>query len=161
MHLWERLCQLPEEYMQQVQLLYNDQFPLVVRSALAAWIEEKPWYELDETNTQHENYALTLVNSLIAEIQSVANQENNFVIKVQLNDAAQLITRQYLNNPFALIHIVKQCLQMELKLIEQIESVSLAHFFTLIIFSIFFQFFDLIIYFNLANLSSQILISGV
>ena len=124
MHLWEQLCQLPEEYMRQVQLLYNDQFPLVVRSALAAWIEEKPWYELDETNTQHESYALTLVNSLIREIHMTANQENNFVIKVQLNDAAQLISQQYSHNPFGLIHIVKQCLHMEAKLIEQIEGVS-------------------------------------
>ncbi|RWS07662.1 signal transducer and activator of transcription 5B-like protein [Dinothrombium tinctorium] len=122
MALWAKLQELPEEAQHSVQMLYSDHFPIVVRAALAHWIEEKPWNDLDMDNPQHEHYAKSLVNSMIREIQAKANTENNFLMRLQLTDSAKNFEINYINNPFFLVNTVKKCLQKEMKIVQQAEN---------------------------------------
>ena len=123
MSVWAQLQELPEEAQQQVHMAYGEQFPIEVRCALAQWIEEKPWRELDPDNHQHEAYAQSLVMSLIHEIEAKANIEENFVTKFKLTQSAQNFRINYAHNPFILVRIVKQCLNIESKVIQQSQNV--------------------------------------
>lgn len=41
---WERLCNLPPQYRQQLDELYDkDVLPMEVRHYLAGWIEKQEW----------------------------------------------------------------------------------------------------------------------
>lgn len=121
--IWTQLQELPEEAQQQVHMTYGEQFPIEVRCALAQWIEEKPWKELDPDNPQHEAYASSLVMALIQEIESKANSEENFLMKLKLGQAAQQFRQNYLHNPFILVRTVKHCLNTESKVIQQSQNV--------------------------------------
>ena len=123
MSIWAQLQELPEEAQQQVHMTYGEQFPIEVRCALAQWIEEKPWKDLDPDNPQHESYASSLVGALIQEIETKANTEENFVMKFKLSQAAQSFRQNYAHNPFILVRIVKNCLNTESKVIQQSQNV--------------------------------------
>ncbi|RWS25719.1 signal transducer and activator of transcription 5B-like protein [Leptotrombidium deliense] len=122
MSIWAKLQELPEQGQHAVQMLYGDHFPIVVRGALAHWIEEKPWKELDIDNPQHEQYAKSLVASFVQEIHTKANNEENFLMKLQLIEAAKNFTHNYANNPFLLVNAVNKCLKNELKIIQLAEN---------------------------------------
>ncbi len=125
MSIWAQLQELPEEAQQQVHMTYGNQFPIEVRCALAEWIEDKPWKDLDPDNPQHEIFASNLVVTLIQEIETRANVEDNFVLRIKLNQTAQEFRVNYTQNPFYLVRIVKHCLNTELKVIEQQQNVNL------------------------------------
>ncbi|XP_054161736.1 signal transducer and activator of transcription 5B-like [Oppia nitens] len=122
MSIWAQLQELPEEAQQQVHMAYGDQFPIEVRCALAQWIEEKPWKDLDPDNPQHEAYASSLVTAFIQEIEAKANLTENFVTKFKLNTAAQNFRQSYLHTPFILVRIVKHCLSIESRVIQQAQN---------------------------------------
>lgn len=124
MSLWTKLQALPEEALRQVHQAYGEHFPIEVRCALADWIEEKPWIQLDPDNPQHEHYAASLVTSLIQEIEQKANTEEHLVMRLKLSQAAQHFRNAFASNPFTLVRIVKQCLHMEYRVIQQAENVS-------------------------------------
>ena len=124
MSLWSRLQELPEEAQQQVHMTYGEQFPIEIRGALAEWIEEKPWRELDPDNPQHEAYAHSLVMALIQEIEAKANIEENFIMKFKLSQEATKFRQNYAHSPFILVRIVKHCLNVESKVIQQSQNVS-------------------------------------
>lgn len=48
MALWAKVQQLPPDSLSQVQSAYSTYFPIEVRHYFAAWIEEQPWYVLQD-----------------------------------------------------------------------------------------------------------------
>ncbi|XP_066977172.1 signal transducer and activator of transcription 5B isoform X2 [Macrobrachium rosenbergii] len=129
MSLWNRAQQLPQDALRQVQNVYNEQFPIEVRHYLAGWIEEKihQWNEIDPDNPAHSQYAHTIVSQLIQEMEnkslSYVNNEDLFLVRMRLNEAANLFKTRYLNtNPLALVSIIRNCLNTELNLVQQHES---------------------------------------
>lgn len=130
MSIWERLESLPNEALQQVQQIYGEHFPIEVRCALSKWIEEQPWEDLDQDNPQHENYVRTLVQSLVKELHAKSESNDmNFVTKLKLGQAANYFAENYGHNPFILVGIIKQCMQQELRIIQQVENVSPFYFY--------------------------------
>jgi signal transducer and activator of transcription 5B len=143
MSIWAQLQELPEEAQRQVHMAYGNQFPIEVRCALAEWIEEKPWKDLDADNPQHEIYASNLVVALIQEIETRANAEENFVLRIKLSQSAQDFRVNYTQNPFYLVRTVKHCLNTELKVIEQQQNVNFNYslnYFSILLILIFVLF---------------------
>lgn len=124
MSLWAQFQELPEEAKHQFSMTYNDSFPIEVRCALAQWIEDKPWRDLEIDNPQHESYAAHLVETFIREIEAKVNQEGDFVNKLKLSQAAHNFRQNYSRNPFLLVKIVKHCLSNDAKIIQQAQNVS-------------------------------------
>ncbi|XP_023221755.1 signal transducer and activator of transcription 5B-like [Centruroides sculpturatus] len=122
MALWAKVKQLQGDALRQVHTVYGDHFPIEVRFALAQWIEEKPWMELDPDNPQHEQYAGNLVAALVQEVESKLASEENFLIRLKLSEAATFFKENYFHNPKQLVRVVKHCLQTEKRTVQQAEN---------------------------------------
>ncbi|XP_076056633.1 signal transducer and transcription activator Stat92E isoform X4 [Oratosquilla oratoria] len=128
MSLWNKAQQLPADALRQVQAIYGEQFPIEVRHCLASWIEDKisQWNEIDPDKPGHEHYAHSLVSQLIQEVENKAlsygNQEDVFLTRMRLEEAATMFKTRYLQNPLGLVHIIRSCLNTELKLVQQHEN---------------------------------------
>ncbi|XP_065283411.1 signal transducer and activator of transcription 5A isoform X1 [Dermacentor albipictus] len=122
MSMWGRLQELPGELVRQCQLAYGDHFPMEVRCALAPWIEEKPWQDMDPDNPAFELYAPSVVASLLEELQRKASTEENFVMRLKLLEAVNSFKQNYGHNPCALIRVIKNCLAAEMRIIQQGEN---------------------------------------
>ncbi|KAL1461460.1 hypothetical protein WDU94_013357 [Cyamophila willieti] len=68
MALWLRAQKIKE-----VRDIYGGQFPLEVRDFLSTWIEDKAWSDIDLDNAQHAQYATSLVNNLVQELENQVN----------------------------------------------------------------------------------------
>jgi hypothetical protein len=104
-----------EEAKLNIFTTYEKLFSFELRSALAEWIEDKPWYELNQENPEHILLASNLVIELINEIESRAASETNSVPRLKLKSAARNLSDNYITNPFKLISNIKECLEVESK----------------------------------------------
>lgn len=125
MALWAKAQQLQGDSLRQVKAVYGDHFPIEVRHVLADWIEQKPWKDIDPDNQAHEQFAASLVTSLIQELEAKAQQLNGaeyFVMKIKLADAAVKFRQLYTHNPFSLVRIITHCLNTEMNMIQLAEN---------------------------------------
>ncbi|XP_035220237.1 signal transducer and activator of transcription 5A-like, partial [Stegodyphus dumicola] len=122
MALWERLQQLHGDAQRQVGAVYGDTFPIEVRCALAQWIEEQPWNELDPDNPQHDTYAAQLVNNLFQQLELKVSTGDDFVMRLKLREAANAFRLKYSTNPQQLVRVIKHCLQTEMRIVQQAED---------------------------------------
>jgi len=128
MSLWTKSQQLQGEALRQVQTVYGDHFPIEVRHFLAPWIESKIMNDIDPDNPQHEQYSASVVTALIQELENKAltlTNEEFFLTKIKLQEAAEMFRQRYSQNPLALLRIIRHCLGTELKLVQQAENLSL------------------------------------
>ncbi|KAJ8307062.1 hypothetical protein KUTeg_015146 [Tegillarca granosa] len=129
MSLWTKTQQLPQEALKQIQTTYQtygNHFPIEVRHYFAQWIEEKPWSQLDENNPQHEIYANQLLEELIQNIGTKAAElptnDEFFILKLKLEEIASNFKNLYSSAPLQLVKVVKACLSVEEKLVDQVEN---------------------------------------
>lgn len=123
MAMWAKAQQLPAESLHQIRTIYGEHFPIEVRHYLAAWIEEKFWSDIEPIpeNPQHEQYVSNLLQSLIQEIENKAaavTEDEFFLIKLKLEEAARLFRQRYSTNPMQLFGYVRQCLATEYRIIQ-------------------------------------------
>ncbi|XP_014484889.1 PREDICTED: signal transducer and activator of transcription 5B isoform X2 [Dinoponera quadriceps] len=125
MSLWAKSQQLPNEALKQVHAMYGDHFPIEVRHFLSSWIEEKMWPDIDPDNPQHEQYVTNFVESMIHELETKAatfTSDDFFITRIKLTEAAKSFRHKYLQNPAALFKIIKHCLALEMKYVQQVEG---------------------------------------
>ncbi|GIY42857.1 hypothetical protein CEXT_389131 [Caerostris extrusa] len=108
MALWARVQQLHGEALQQIGLLYGDNFP----------IDEA---EMDPDNPQHDVYIGQIINNFFSQLE--AKQENvDFLTRLKLNEAVNEFRAKYSNNPQHLVRIIKHCLNSEMRIVQQTEN---------------------------------------
>lgn len=125
MALWARVQAASETY-RQVQNIYGPNFPIEVRHFFAQWIESQPWTDLDEDNPENEKYAIQFCEQLIQMMEEKAQELSNdevFLIKLKLQESANQFRQMYSSNPMNLVRIIKNCLAMEAKIVEQADSI--------------------------------------
>ncbi|KAI1290153.1 Signal transducer and activator of transcription 5A [Halotydeus destructor] len=123
MSSWDKLQELPNDAVQKVWALYGEHFPIEVRCALAQWLDQQPWDDLDPDNPLHEQYVNSVLPSIVGELQArAANSQETFVMKLKLSEAANNLQTNYGRDPFFLVRIIKQCLQSEMRIIQQVEN---------------------------------------
>lgn len=129
MSLWAKTQLLPPEYLKQIETIYATKFPIEVRHYFAEWIEEQPWSQVDETNSQHEQYAVTLLVSLLQLIQQKSDElpttGDYFLLKLRFQNVIDQLRETYEPSPLAFVKTVKSCLTLEESLVNQAENPSL------------------------------------
>lgn len=111
--------------MRHMQNIYGSNFPIEVRHFFAQWIESQPWADFDEDNPENEKYAIQFTEQLIQMIEDKATELSNdemFLTKLKLQETAAQFRAQYSSNPMGLIRNVKNCLNIEAKLVEQADT---------------------------------------
>ncbi|XP_053409133.1 signal transducer and activator of transcription 5B-like isoform X2 [Mercenaria mercenaria] len=125
MALWAKVQQLPQEFMSQVQSVYSPYFPMEVRHYFAAWIEDQPWKDIDDTNPQHEQVAIRLFAQLMELIEAKTNDNTlEFHLRPSLQKVAMLFKDAYCNQPMNLVRAVRNCLANEENLVRASETLS-------------------------------------
>ncbi|GFY54746.1 signal transducer and activator of transcription 5B [Trichonephila inaurata madagascariensis] len=122
MALWARVQQLHGEALQQVGLVYNDNFPIDVRCALAQWIEEQAWNDLDPDNPQHDLYISQVANNFVHQLEAKLSTVDDFLMRVKLNEAISEFRAKYVTNPRLLVKVIKHCLNTEMRIVQQAEE---------------------------------------
>ncbi|KAB7505902.1 Signal transducer and activator of transcription 5B [Armadillidium nasatum] len=126
MSLWNRAQQLPPDLLRQV---YGETFPIEVRHYLASWIEDnlRQWSEIEVDNHSHAQFAASVLQQLIAEIEakagSYSNQDELFLTRIKLQEAAVMFKTRYQSDPLSLIATIRNCINREHQLIQQNENV--------------------------------------
>ncbi|XP_075222019.1 signal transducer and transcription activator Stat92E isoform X2 [Lycorma delicatula] len=125
MSLWMRTQQLKGNAFQQIRAVYGDQFPIEVRHFLASWLEERMWVEIEPQNPQHEQLVNNLVEDLAQELEAkvqTMTSEAVLVAKWNLLEAARMFRSRYSQCPQILFEIIRNCLNAELRLVQQAEN---------------------------------------
>lgn len=123
MSVWEKIAQLPQDHIRYVQNFYlQSYFPIEVRHYLASWIEEQPWADIDENDSTHCQYAEQLLSQMVQEMEKKATEINDFLTSLKFHEIIKQLKESYSSNPMTLVQTIKNCLQMEKKLVEQMES---------------------------------------
>ncbi|GBP74210.1 Signal transducer and activator of transcription 5B [Eumeta japonica] len=115
MSLWAKAQLLPQESLLKVQAMYGDHFPIEVRHCLATWIESKLW--ANATKEQQAHFVDQLVQEIHRQAESLTNQEM-FITKMKLLDAANNFHAKYSHNPQELYMYLHRCLNTEMELIQ-------------------------------------------
>jgi len=122
--LWAKTQQLQEDAFRQLQNIYGDHFPLEARHHLAPWLEANFTTELDLSNPQHEEHAAQLVAQLVAQLESKAMENPDFLIKNKLEQIVENFKLRYAHNPLSLYQTVQQCLNSEMHLVQRSEGLA-------------------------------------
>ncbi|XP_052803181.1 signal transducer and activator of transcription 5B-like isoform X2 [Mya arenaria] len=122
MALWARTQQLSADALRQVQYTYNSYFPIEIRHYFCVWIEEQLWQSIDDTQQAHEQIAKDLLTTLIQLIVDKANEETDFLAKLQMQDWAQKFQEMYSEQPMQFVKVVKMCLAKEEEMIRATDS---------------------------------------
>ncbi|XP_055953288.1 signal transducer and activator of transcription 5B-like isoform X2 [Argiope bruennichi] len=122
MALWARVQQLHGEALQQVGMAYQDAFPIDVRCALAPWIEEQNWAELDPDNPQHDIYIAQVVNAFFSELENKLASVEDFLMRIKLTEAANEFRAKYSSQPQQLVRVIKHCLNTEMRIVQHAED---------------------------------------
>ncbi|CAG0924150.1 unnamed protein product, partial [Notodromas monacha] len=121
MALWARTQHLSPELFKQVESLYRPElFPIEIRHYLAQWIEEQNWNEIDPDDPQCFDGAHQFVSQMIVKLNELA--QNEFVLPYQIKNWVENLKLRYLPSPLELIKILKHCLDVEVRLVQQAES---------------------------------------
>uniref|UniRef100_A0A673AVN4 Signal transducer and activator of transcription n=1 Tax=Sphaeramia orbicularis TaxID=375764 RepID=A0A673AVN4_9TELE len=75
MSQWKQIQHLEIRLLEHVDYLYDDNFPMDIRQALASWIEAQDW----ETAANDESMATVMFSNLLSELERVRLQEQNFL----------------------------------------------------------------------------------
>uniref|UniRef100_A0AAY5L6A7 Signal transducer and activator of transcription n=1 Tax=Esox lucius TaxID=8010 RepID=A0AAY5L6A7_ESOLU len=100
MSQWKQIQQLEIKYLEQVDYLYDDNFPMDIRQVLSSWIESQDW----DTAANHESMATVLLNNLLSQLERQCSQEQNFLQRHNLkiiNQQLQGPLEKSMQNPVA------------------------------------------------------------
>ncbi|MEQ2188099.1 hypothetical protein GOODEAATRI_011513 [Goodea atripinnis] len=75
MSQWKQIQQLEMRLLEQVDYLYDDNFPMDIRQVLAGWIESQDW----DSAVNDESMASVMFTNLQTQLEKVRLQEQNFL----------------------------------------------------------------------------------
>ncbi|XP_078057392.1 signal transducer and activator of transcription 1-like isoform X2 [Mustelus asterias] len=122
MSQWETLKQLDTKYLEQLDILYqNENFPMAVREYLAHWIETQDW---EEAIT---NYSLATIHyqNLLDQINNQYSrfmQEKNFVCQHNFKKYRQNMQECFGEDPVLLAKVVATHLKQEKMILNAVED---------------------------------------
>ncbi|XP_062313370.1 signal transducer and activator of transcription 4 isoform X2 [Osmerus eperlanus] len=113
MSQWKQIQQLEIKYLEQVDYLYDDNFPMDIRQVLANWIESQDW----DTAANYESMATVLLSNLLSQLERHCSQELNFLQRHNLKIINQQLQRKYKDNPQLMAGVISTCLREERRII--------------------------------------------
>ncbi|XP_055901395.1 signal transducer and activator of transcription 5B-like isoform X2 [Biomphalaria glabrata] len=123
MSQWAKVQQSPNIF-RQMQQYYPPHFPMEVRYFLCQWIEEQQWDQIDESNHQYAELILNDMLTLLRQKAEELTSQEFFIIRMKLEESVQKLDSIVKTNPMEMVQVIKNCLAMEQKIIEQAEQTT-------------------------------------
>uniref|UniRef100_A0A669DGU1 Signal transducer and activator of transcription n=1 Tax=Oreochromis niloticus TaxID=8128 RepID=A0A669DGU1_ORENI len=113
MSQWKQIQQLEIRLLEQVDYLYDDNFPMDIRQGLASWIESQDW----DTAVNDESMAGVLFTNLLTQLERVRSQEQNFLQRHNMKIIQQQLQLKYATNPAVMARVISTCLREERRIL--------------------------------------------
>uniref|UniRef100_A0A3Q2PA41 Signal transducer and activator of transcription n=1 Tax=Fundulus heteroclitus TaxID=8078 RepID=A0A3Q2PA41_FUNHE len=113
MSQWKQIQQLEMRLLEQVDYLYDDNFPMDIRQSLAGWIESQDW----DSAVNDEPMASVMFTNLQTQLEKVRMQEQNFLQRHNMKIIQQQLQRKYTTNPTAMARVISTCLREERRIL--------------------------------------------
>ncbi|XP_007420452.1 signal transducer and activator of transcription 4 [Python bivittatus] len=112
MSQWNQVQQLETSFLEQIDQIYDDIFPMEVRHLLAQWIESQDW----ESAYSNESTAAMLLHNLLIKLDEHlerVSQEKNLLLIHNLKKIRKVLQAKYQSNPLHIALVVSNCLREE------------------------------------------------
>ncbi|KAH0621592.1 hypothetical protein JD844_023063 [Phrynosoma platyrhinos] len=116
MSQWNQVQQLETKFLEQIDPIYDDKFPMEVRHLLAQWIENQDW----ESAYNNEPMATILLQNLLIKLDEHldrVSQEKNLLLVHNLKRIKKMLQGKYQNNPVHIAVVVSNCLREERRIL--------------------------------------------
>uniref|UniRef100_A0A673YG76 Signal transducer and activator of transcription n=1 Tax=Salmo trutta TaxID=8032 RepID=A0A673YG76_SALTR len=118
---WFQLQQLDSKYLEQVDQLYDDTFPMEIRQYLSAWIESHDW-DMVATSV---SLAAVRFHDLLAQLDIQYSRfalENNFLLQHNIRKIKRNLQDHFQEYPLQMAMIICNCLKEEKKILDNVGS---------------------------------------
>uniref|UniRef100_A0A674CPZ9 Signal transducer and activator of transcription n=1 Tax=Salmo trutta TaxID=8032 RepID=A0A674CPZ9_SALTR len=113
MSQWKQIQQLEFKYLEQVDYLYDDNFPMGIRQVLSDWIESQDW----DMAANHESMATVLLSNLLSQLDRQYSQEQNFLQRHNLKNINKQLQIKYKAYPLLMAAVISTSLREERRII--------------------------------------------
>uniref|UniRef100_A0A8C7TNC4 Signal transducer and activator of transcription n=1 Tax=Oncorhynchus mykiss TaxID=8022 RepID=A0A8C7TNC4_ONCMY len=113
MSQWKQIQQLEFKYLEQVDYLYDDNFPMGIRQVLSDWIESQDW----DMAAHHESMATVLLSNLLSQLDRQCSQEQNFLQRHNLKNINKQLQIKYKAYPLLMAGVISTSLREERRII--------------------------------------------
>ncbi|XP_038862637.1 signal transducer and activator of transcription 4-like isoform X3 [Salvelinus namaycush] len=113
MSQWKQIQQLEFKYLEQVDYLYDDSFPMGIRQVLSDWIESQDW----DMAANHESMATVLLSNLLSQLDRQYSQEQNFLQRHNLKNINKQLQIKYKVYPLLMARVISTSLREERRII--------------------------------------------
>nr|AAH44185.1 Signal transducer and activator of transcription 1b [Danio rerio] len=117
MTLWNQLQLLDSMYLEQVDQLYDEAFPMEIRQYLCHWIESHDW----ESIASNESLAIVRFHELLNQLDehySRLNLGNNFLLQHNIRKIKRNLQEHFQENPVYMAMIISSTLNEERKILQ-------------------------------------------
>ncbi|XP_022535811.2 signal transducer and activator of transcription 1b [Astyanax mexicanus] len=117
MALWHQLQQLDSRYLEQVDQLYDEAFPMEIRQYLSQWIESQDW----DAAAADVSLATLRFHELLTKLDehhSRINQGNNFLLLHNIRKIKRNLQMFFQEYPMQMAMIISNLLNEERKILE-------------------------------------------
>ncbi|CAL8326017.1 unnamed protein product [Boreogadus saida] len=118
---WGQLQQLDCKYLEQVDQLYDDSFPMDIRQYLSKWIESIDW----DTGLCQESLATVRFHELLSQLddqQSRFTLDNNFLLQHNIRKIKRNLQDRFQQEPILMAGIIASNLREERQILERGQS---------------------------------------
>nr|AMA10943.1 signal transducer and activator of transcription 1 variant 1 [Acanthogobius hasta] len=118
---WYQLQMLDSKYLEQVDQLYDDSFPMDVRQYLSKWIESIDW----EAVVYNDSLATVRFHELLSQLDDQHSRfalENNFLLQHNIRKIKRNLQDRFQEDPIHMAMIITRNLKEEQKILETAKS---------------------------------------
>uniref|UniRef100_A0A4W5REW6 Signal transducer and activator of transcription n=1 Tax=Hucho hucho TaxID=62062 RepID=A0A4W5REW6_9TELE len=113
---WFQLQKLDSNYLEQVDQLYDETFPMEIRQYLSGWIESHDW----DTVATSVSLATIRFHDLLGQLDDQYSRfalENNFLLQHNVRKIKRKLQDHYLEDPLHMAMTICKCLKEEKKIL--------------------------------------------
>uniref|UniRef100_A0A8C4DST6 Signal transducer and activator of transcription n=1 Tax=Dicentrarchus labrax TaxID=13489 RepID=A0A8C4DST6_DICLA len=121
---WCQLQMLDCKYLEQVDQLYDDSFPMDIRQYLSKWIESIDW----DTVAMQDSLATVRFHDLLAQLDDQHSRfalENNFLLQHNIRKIKRNLQDRFQEDPVHMAMIISRNLKEEQKILATAKSCNL------------------------------------
>ncbi|KAI4796364.1 hypothetical protein KUCAC02_027813 [Chaenocephalus aceratus] len=114
---WGQLQMLDCKYLEQVDQLYDDSFPMDIRQYLSRWIESIDW----DTVADQDSLATVRFHDLLAQLDDQHSRfalENNFLLQHNIRKIKRNLQDRFQQDPIHMAMIISKNLKEEKKILD-------------------------------------------
>ncbi|XP_071212070.1 signal transducer and activator of transcription 1-like isoform X2 [Salvelinus alpinus] len=116
---WFQLQKLDSKYLEQVDQLYDDTFPMEIRQYLSAWIESHDW----DTVATSVSLATVRFHDLLGQVDDQYSRfalENNFLLQHNVRKIKRKLQDHFQEDPLHMAMTICKCLKEEKKILASV-----------------------------------------